>query len=69
MVLEKFLPFLSGELHVDINDVGLRIEMIVPDPLEQHCSCHNLSLVAHEIFKQAKFLAYLGQMAQGKRLP
>src|SRR6202030_3855719 len=37
-----------------INDVGLRIEMIIPDVLQQHGPGHHLAGVFHQIFKQSK---------------
>ena len=39
-------------MHVD--DVGLRIEMMVPDLLEQHGARHDMSGVPHEVFEQPK---------------
>src|SRR5271170_2455647 len=43
----------SRNVHVD--DVGLRIEMVVPDILQQHRPGDNLAGMAHEIFQQAEF--------------
>lgn len=40
-------------MHVD--HVGLRIEMIVPDVLEQHGARHHLAGVLHQVFEQAEF--------------
>ena len=40
------------DVHVD--DVGLRIEVIVPDVLEQHGAGHHLAGVLHQIFEQAE---------------
>ena len=40
------------------DDVGARIEMIVPDIVQQHCAGDHLSRMTHEIFEQAK-LAWL----------
>ena len=41
------------DMHVD--DIGLRIEMIVPDVLEQHGARHHLAGMSHQIFEQAEF--------------
>src|SRR5205809_3667233 len=40
---------------IDINDVGRRIEMKVPDVLQQHGPGYDAALVAHEILQQLKF--------------
>src|ERR1700722_377064 len=42
-----------GDVHV--NNVGLRIKMIVPNVLQQHGTGHDLSRVPHQIFEQAEF--------------
>src|SRR4029079_11915389 len=42
----------ARDMHVD--DVGLRIEMIIPYVLEQHGAGHHLARMLHEIFQQAK---------------
>ena len=39
-------------MHVD--HIGLGVEMIVPDPLQQHRAGHDLSGMAHQIFQQAE---------------
>ena len=51
-VLVDGLPQGADE-HVD--DVGLRIEMIVPYAFEQHGARHHLPAVAHHEFEQLKF--------------
>ena len=40
-------------MHVD--DVRLRIEVVVPNVLKQHGARHNLPRVLHQIFKQSVF--------------
>ena len=37
-------------MHVD--DVGLRVEMIVPDMFQQHRAGHHMAGVAHQVFEQ-----------------
>src|SRR5215210_9078131 len=39
---------------VDIDDVGLRVEVVVPYVFKQHGAGHDLTGMLHEIFKQAK---------------
>ncbi len=36
-------------MHID--DIGLRVEVIVPDALEQHRAGHDLTRVAHQEFE------------------
>ena len=40
---------------IDIDDVGGRIEVQVPDVLQQHGARHNLAFVADQIFENLKF--------------
>src|ERR1700730_18196704 len=39
---------------LDIDDIGLRIKVVVPDRLEQHGPSNDLPLVPHEVFEKAK---------------
>src|SRR5271170_5459066 len=41
--------------HVDVDHIGLRIEMIVPNVLEQHGAGHHLARVLHQILEQPEF--------------
>src|SRR5215469_799236 len=41
--------------HMGLDDLGFRVKMKVPDPLEQHCSGYHALRVAHEAFKQSEF--------------
>src|SRR5882757_4994424 len=41
--------------NVHVDHVGLRIEMIVPDVLQQHGARHHLAGMLHQIFEQAEF--------------
>ena len=38
--------------HVDVDDVGLGVEVVVPYRLEQHGAGHHLPGVAHQVFEQ-----------------
>src|SRR3984957_8198464 len=40
---------------LDVDDIGLRHEVEIPDILEQHRPGHDLARTAHEIFKQGEF--------------
>src|SRR5215472_6533452 len=37
---------------VNIDQVGARIEVIVPDLLEEHCARHHLPVVTHQLLEQ-----------------
>ena len=51
---EAFIDLLPQPAHMHVDDVGLRVEVIVPDILEQHRAGHHLTGVAHEEFEQAE---------------
>src|SRR5882724_9738996 len=40
---------------IDVDDIGRRIEMQIPDVLQQHGAGYDAAFVAHEILKQLKF--------------
>ena len=54
----------AADMHVD--DIGLRVEMIVPDVLQQHGARHHLAGVLHQIFEQAE-LARLQRRSRCRR--
>ena len=37
---------------LDIDDIGLRVKVIIPDRLEEHGPGDHLSLVPHKLFEQ-----------------
>src|ERR1700760_3650823 len=41
---------------IDINDIGRRVEVEIPDMLQHHGPRYDPTLVAHEIFQQLEFL-------------
>src|SRR5690349_12318526 len=41
---------------IDIDDIGRRIEMKVPDVSQQHGAGYNAAFVAHQIFEELEFL-------------
>src|SRR3984957_19079660 len=50
-------------MHVD--HVGLRVEMIIPDVLQQHGAGHDLAGMPHQIFEQAEFARLQLQLLPG----
>ncbi len=40
--------------YVNINDIGLGVEMIIPDVFQKHRSGDHLPAVPHQVFEQAK---------------
>src|SRR5208282_6066364 len=52
---------------VDVDDVGLRIEMIVPDVFEQHGAGDDLAGVLQEVFEQAEFARLQRDLLAGAR--
>ena len=53
-MLEALVDLGAQARDVDVDDVGLRVEMIIPDVLEQHGARHHLAGVLHQIFEQAE---------------
>src|SRR5205807_3870405 len=49
------IDLLAQPADVNVDDVGLRVEMIVPDMFEQHRSGDDVAGIAHQIFEKAKF--------------
>src|SRR5271157_1509165 len=41
---------------IDIDDVGRRIEMQIPDVLQEHRARHHAALVAHQVLEQLELL-------------
>src|SRR5262245_6934005 len=52
---EALVDLAPQSRNVHIDNVGLRIEVIVPDVLEQHGARDNLTGMLHQVFEQAKF--------------
>src|ERR1700760_5060481 len=44
--------------NLDIDDVGLRHKLEIPNVLKQHCACHDLVGAAHKVFQQGKFTGH-----------
>src|SRR5260370_37000312 len=51
-LLEAAVDLRAQAADMDIDDVGLRIEMKIPDAFEQHCPGLDLAGVAHQKFEQ-----------------
>ena len=52
---ETLLDLAAQARDMHINDIGLRVEVIIPDMLQQHCSSDDLPGMAHQIFEQTEF--------------
>jgi hypothetical protein len=50
---------------VHVDHVGLRIEMIIPNVLQQHGAGHDLAGMPHQIFEQAEFARLQLQLLPG----
>jgi hypothetical protein len=50
--LTRLVDLMAESPHVDINEIGLRNESVVPDFFEQHCASENLVLASHHILEQ-----------------
>src|SRR5258706_14174511 len=54
LFLERPIDLLAQTAHQDIDDVGLRIEAVIPDVRQDHRLRDDLAGVAHEIFEQGE---------------
>src|SRR5258708_1334025 len=54
-LLEAAVDLRAQAADMDIDDVGLRIEMKIPDAFEQHCPGLDLAGVAHQKFEEPVF--------------
>src|SRR5512132_1389161 len=52
--LESLVDLRTQATDVHVDDVRLRIEVVVPDALEQHGSGYDLALVAHQVLEQSE---------------
>ena len=46
------LDLLAQAADMDVDDVGARIEVVIPHPFEKHGPGHRLMLVAQQIFEK-----------------
>src|ERR1700720_4896931 len=53
-MIEALVDFLAQAAYPDIDYIGLRIEMIVPDMPQQHRARDHMSGVAHQVFQQSE---------------
>src|SRR6476646_4724399 len=51
-LFEAFVELAAKPADMHVDDVGARVEMIVPDLLQKHRAGHDPALVAGEIFEQ-----------------
>src|SRR6185369_9337711 len=54
-LVETFLELAPQAADVNVDNIGARVEMIIPHLLEQHCAGHHPALVAGEIFEKQIF--------------
>src|SRR6202051_3641277 len=66
---KPFVDLRAQPRNVDIDDIGLRVEVVVPDVLEQHRARHHLAGMLHEIFEQAEFTRLQHDLALPARHP
>src|SRR5215469_1694919 len=52
--LMRQVNLMSQSSHMNIDEIGLRDEFVIPDILEQHGACHHLVFAAHHIFEEAE---------------
>ena len=52
---KAFVDFGAQPADVGFDDICPRVEMNVPDVLEQHRARNHLACVPHQVFKQAEF--------------
>ena len=53
-VVKAFVYLAPEAAHVHVDDIGLRIEMVVPDFLEKHRARHHLPRMPHQVLEQPK---------------
>src|ERR1700732_3271714 len=54
-MIEALVDLLPQPADMDVDNIGLRIEMIVPDMLKQHRTGNHMAGVAHQAFQQSEF--------------
>ena len=69
-MIEIFIDFAAQAADLYVDDIGLRVEVIIPHIFQQHSARDHLSGVTHEVFQQAKLarlqinaLAFTGNFA------
>src|SRR5215475_10355165 len=50
--LMRQVNLMSQSSHMNIDEIGLRDEFVIPDILQQHGACHHLVFAAHHIFEE-----------------
>ena len=54
-VLAPLVDLLTQTADVDVDDIRLRIEVVIPHLLQQHRPRHHLAGMAHQVLQQAEF--------------
>src|SRR5205085_721778 len=52
LALEIAVDLLPEPAHMHVDHIGLRIEMVIPDILQQHRPGYHMAGVAHHVFEQ-----------------
>jgi hypothetical protein len=52
---ETFIDFRAQTRDMHVDDVGLRVKMVIPHVFQQHRAGNHLPGVLHQIFQQPKF--------------
>src|ERR1700757_3758410 len=50
-VVEPLVDLLPQAADVNVDHIGLWVEVVVPDVLEQHRSRHDMAGIAHQVFQ------------------
>src|SRR5208282_3719324 len=62
---EALIDFGTQPRNVHVDHIGLRVEVIIPDVLQQHGPSDDLAGVPHQIFEQAEFARLQLQLLPG----
>src|SRR5215510_16418205 len=55
LLRERFVDLVAQSAHQHVDDVGLRIEAVVPDVRQDHRLRDDAAGVAHQVFEQREF--------------
>src|SRR5262245_39032521 len=55
LFLEGTIDFVAQSAHEHVDDVGLRVEVVLPDVREDHRLGYDLARIAHEVLEECEF--------------
>ena len=64
-MVETLVDLAAQPAHMDVDHVGLGVEVVAPDMLQQHRARHHLARVAHEVGQQVELTRLQGDLAAG----